>query len=361
MDDLKDIPTPAQPAKIQTAAQFQSGPPIAPLTRIMVYDAGEWEMFIHEWATACLKSKYKSVLRFSGANDRGIDVAGFVDDQHLNGVWDNFQCKHFPAPITPSEAWPEIGKILWHSYSGHYKPPRAYYFVAPRGTGTTLTQYLSNTPKLKEACLKAWNKNIQDAITSTQSVPLTGDFAKYVEGFDFSIFKPISPREIIDQHRETPYFVGRFGGGLPARPAVAAPPDEIQHGESVYVGHLLAAYADHKKQVVANLGALKVWKPLEAHFRRQRECFYHAESLRVFVRDHVEPGTFESLQDEVFHGVVDVCGDAHADGLACVNSVTETAQNLPLDSHPLGGSTFVRDRRGICHQLANKDRLKWTK
>ncbi|WP_341872369.1 ABC-three component system protein [Mesorhizobium metallidurans] len=32
-----------------------------------------------------------------------------------------------------------------------------------------------------------------------------------------------------------------------------------------------------------------------------------------------------------------------------------------LDAHPLGGSALVKDKRGICHQLANEDRLKWTK
>ncbi|MFY9958909.1 hypothetical protein [Bradyrhizobium sp.] len=135
MDDFKDIPAPNQPATMPTAAQYQSGPPIAPLTRIMGYDPAEWEAFIHEWVAASLKSKYRTVLRFSGANDRGIDVAGFVDDKLLNGVWDNYQCKHFDHAVMPSEAWPEIGKILWHSFNGHYTAPRAYYFVAPRGTG----------------------------------------------------------------------------------------------------------------------------------------------------------------------------------------------------------------------------------
>lgn len=346
---------------MMTAAQVQSGPPIAPLTRIMTYDSAEWEAFIEEWVSACLKPKYKKVLRFSGANDRGIDVAGFADDKHLKGVWDNYQCKHYAAGITPSEAWPEIGKILWHSFNGHYLPPRSYYFVAPRGTGTTLTQYLANTSNLKTALLAAWDKNAKDAITTTESVPLTDKFAAYVDAFDFSIFKPTSPREIVEQHRGSPYFVGRFGGGLPARPAVAGPPDEIQDGESIYVGHLLAAYADHKKVPVPDHASLKAWQPLQDHFLRQRESFYHAESFRVFVRDHVEPGTFESLQDEVFHGVVEICDAEYVDGFQRVNAVTQTAVGLPLDSHPLGASAFVRDRRGICHQLANKNRLKWTK
>lgn len=346
---------------MMTAAQVQSGPPIEPLTRIMTYEPAEWESFVEEWVSVCLTPKYTSVLRTTGANDHGIDVAAFTDDKLLLGVWDNYQCKRYASMVAPSDAWPEIGKILWHSFNGHYVPPRAYYFVAPRGTGTTLSQLFANPPKLKQALLAAWDKHVKNEITGTQSVELAGPFQQYVDKFDFSIFKSTSPRAMLEQYRKTPYFVGRFGGGLPARPIPSGPPDEIQDGESVYVGHLLAAYADHKKEAVSDYKALKAWKPLEVHFFRQRESYYHAESLRVFVRDHVEPGTFESLQEEVYHGVVDVCDATHVDGFERVNVVTQTAVNLPLDAHPLGASALVRDKRGICHQLANKNRLKWTK
>jgi C-terminal domain 6 of the ABC-three component (ABC-3C) systems len=180
---------------------------------------------------------------------------------------------------------------------------RAYYFVAPRGIGTTLTQYLANATALKAELLKSWDKRVRDKITAKQTVALEGKFADYVHTFDFSIFKPMSVREVVEQHRTSPYFIPRFGGGLPARPKPAVPPDEIQAHESIYVGKLLDAYADHTKAIVPDIGTLKKWSRLDRHFKRQREAFFHAESLRVFVRDKVEPGTFESLQDEIYHGV----------------------------------------------------------
>jgi hypothetical protein len=348
------------PAVLLTSAQAQNGPPIAPLTRVMTYSPNDWEDFIDEWVSHCLKSKYLKVVRFSGANDRGIDVAGFADANQLLGVWDNYQCKHYNVGITPGTAWPEIGKILWHSFNGHYKPPRAYYFVAPRGTGTSLSQLLANTPLLKAGLIAAWAKGVETEITSTQAVKLEGEFAGYVEKFDFTIFRSVAPREVIEQHRSSPYFVLRFGGGLPPRPTPAGPPDEIHSDESGYVTQLLAAYADHTKVPVPDISALKKWKQLDEHFLRQRECFYHAEALRVFVRDKVEPGTFEGLQDEIYHGVIDACDGSHADGLERVKAVTAAAQTMSLDAHPLGPSAFIKDRRGICHQLANEDRLKWT-
>jgi hypothetical protein len=361
MDEFSEIKNPLKPTVMLTAAHVQSGPPIEPLTRVMVYDPAEWEKFVDEWVSHCLKDKYSTVLRFSGANDRGIDVAGFAGDKLLLGVWDNYQCKHYAAGITPGTAWPEIGKMLWHSFNGHFVPPRAYYFVAPRGTGTTLTQYLANTPALKAALIEAWPKSVADKITSTETVLLEGAFAEYVDKFDFSIFKPHSTREVIEQHRQSPYFIARFGGGLPPRPLPEGPPEEIHIDESGYVTQLLAAYGDHKKEAVPDIAALKAWQPLADHFSRQRESFYHAESFRIFVRDKVEPGTFEGLQEEVYQGVIDTCDGDHADGFECVKAVTDRALVIAIDAHPLGPSALLKDRRGICHQLANEDRLKWTK
>jgi hypothetical protein len=265
MDDFSEIDAPPKPTVMLTAAHVQSGPPIEPLTRVMVYEPADWEKFIDEWVFHCLKGKYSAVLRFSGANDRGIDIAGFADDKFLLGIWDNYQCKHYAAGITPGTAWPEIGKMLWHSFKGHFVPPRAYYFVAPRGTGTTLTQYLSNTPALKAALIEAWSKSIQDKITSNETVILDGEFAAYVEKFDFSIFKPLSIREVIEQHRQSPYFIARFGGGLPPRPLPDVPPEDIHNDESGYVTQLLAAYADHKKEAVPDIAALKTWPSLADH------------------------------------------------------------------------------------------------
>jgi len=322
--------------------------------RVLVYAPDEWEAFIHEWVSS-LKKRYSKVLRFAGAGDRGIDIAGFTDKMLLSGTWDNYQCKHYEKPIAPHVAWPEIGKILWHSFNKHYAPPRAYYFVSPKGTSTTLSLLLANAKNLKAALIGVWDKTVRDRIGATP-VLLTGEFAAYVAQFDFSIFKSIPLLEVIEDHRKTPYFAARFGGGLPPRPKPPKPPVAIAPTEMRYVGHLLDAYADHKKQPAISIRDLSKWEPLKDHFRRSRESFYHAESLRVFVRDKVEPGTFESLQDELYLGVIDICNGQYSDGYERVVSVTNVAQTLALDAHPLTASTFPSDRRGICHQLANEAR-----
>ncbi|WP_199709420.1 ABC-three component system protein [Rhodophyticola porphyridii] len=347
-------------ATILTAQEFENGPKIDPVLVIQTYDSGVWETFIDEWIHS-LKDEYFSVMRPTGPGDKGIDVAGFTDDKKLLGVWDNHQCKHYKNPLSFGVVAPEIGKILWHSFNGVYVAPRSCAFIAPKGPSTTLDLLLANSDNLKTEVIEKWQKMIADKITTTQSVELTGDFETYVNDFDFSIFSAPAPRSVIEAHKKTPYYPGRFGGGLPSRPVAESPPDEIEPHEIAYTKKLLDAYADHKSQSISCATDLNAWSNLKEHFGRSREAFYHAESLRVFVREKADPGTFESLQDEIYDGVADTCESDHADGYARVVAVTDSAQSLALDAHPLNKSALPKDRRGICHQLANDGRLTWKK
>ena len=361
-DGFTDIGPPAAPSTTVTADQVIHGPSIPPQQRILLYSAAEWEGFTEEWAHFTFKDRYVQVQRFTGANDRGIDIAGFADTQKLQGVWDNYQCKRYLGhAIYPTEAWPEIGKILWYSFNKGYRAPRRYYFVSPHGVGTTLAGHLANAPELKKAVIENWHKHIRKAITETQEVPLEGEFLAYVEAFDFSIFDSKTALQLIEDHRKCAYHALRFGGGLPIRPAAETPPAVIAPLESRYVAQLLEAYADHEKEPVPDVKALKAWPRLEKHFGRQREAFYHAESLRVFARDSVPTGTFESLQDDIHSGVIDVYEADCADGFERVKQVTQAARQLQLTSNALLSCAKPKDRDGICHQLANEDVFQWTR
>jgi hypothetical protein len=361
-DDFAEVPLPPAPLGQVTADQILYGPSIPPQQRIQLYSADEWEGFVQEWAHYCLKSQYIQVQRFSGAGDRGIDVAGFTDVKKLLGIWDNYQCKRFlDHAVYPSEAWPEIGKILWYSFKGHYAPPRRYYFVAPRGVGTTLAGYLANSAKLKNVLIENWDKHVRTAITETGEVLLEGDFLAYVHKFDFSIFESRTSLQLIDDHKGSPYHAARFGGGLPGRPEVQSPPATVAPDESRYVEQLLEAYSDHLKLPIADLAELKKHTKLDGHFTRQREAFYHAESLRVFARDSVPAGTFQNLQNDIHTGVIDICESDHPDGFERVKRITQAARELQLTANALLAATKPKDRDGICHQLANEDRLVWTK
>lgn len=342
------------------AAKTIHGRLVPPQQQILLYESGEWESFIQEWVHF-QRSQYVKVVRFTGANDMGIDVAGLADAAGLQGIWDNYQCKHYAKALTPSVALPEIGKLLWHAFNEEFAPPRKYYFMAPKECGLKLKKLLLDAPVLKAKLIASWDERCAASITSTTKISLDGTFLAYVEAFDFSIFTFKTTLELIDEHRKTPYFAVRFGGGLADRPPADQPPPAPADTESRYLQQLFAAYGDHKKLDVKGLGCLNSWPELGEHYNRQREFFYHAESLRNFARDNVPPGTFEELQDEVYAGVADLATTKHDDALALLNTTTQTAAELPLTANGLISVTRIQDKRGICHQLANADRLIWVK
>ncbi len=358
--EWKDIQKPSGPTPAVTAAQVATGPIIPPQQRLLTYSPGDWEGFVEEWAYYCVKKHYKHVQRFSGAGDMGLDVAGFVDDKRLSGVWDNYQCKHYDHALTPSDVWAEFGKIIWHSFKGEYAMPRRYYFVAPWGAGTKLSRMLANASKLHEELIENWDKHVKAAITATQEVPLDAALRTYIEKFDFSIFDAKTALHLVAEHRSSPVHAARFGGGLPPRPATGKLPPAIASGESRYVTQLLGAYGEHMSTTVTDPSNISPQK-LKDHFRRQREAFYEAETLRVFARDTVPPGTFESLQDDIYDGVIDTHDAAHADGYQKVCAVTKAAQEMQITANALISSANPKDRHGICHQLVNDERIWWKK
>jgi hypothetical protein len=356
----KDIEEPSVQETAVTAAQVAVGPVIPPQQRLLTYSPSEWEGFVEEWVYYCLRNIYKHVQRFSGPGDMGVDVAGFIDDERMQGVWDNYQCKHYGHAITPGDVWGEIAKVIWYSYQGEYTVPRRYYFVAPWGTGTKLSRLLANTQKLREGLIENWDKHVKNVITSKQTVPLDAMLHAYVSQFDFSIFDAKTAIQLVADHRTTPIHAARFGGGLPARPASGKPPAAVESIESLYVAQLLGAYSEHTGTPVTDPSVIQQQK-LKDHFSRQREAFYEAEALRVFARDNVPAGTFESLQKDIYDGVIDRHDQAYPDGYQKVCAVTEAAQQMQITANALIACTNPKDRHGICHQLVNDERLWWKK
>jgi hypothetical protein len=346
---------------VPSSATVIHGRGFPPQQQILLYSADEWEEFIREWVHS-QKSNYIKVARLTGAGDCGIDVAGLTDAKGLKGVWDCFQCKHYDDPLTPTTSYPELGKILWYSFNERYSPPRAYYFIAPKGCGPKLQQLLLDSANLQLAVISKWDEYCGEKIKSKAKIPLEGDFLAYAQDFDFSIFSFKTSLDIIDDHNKTPYFTSRFGGGLPVRPASPAPPPVIATGESEYIKQLYQVYSEECGSDIHSANDLQTTSAnLSNHLDRQRECFYSAEALRNFARDAVPEGTFEDLQSEVFAGIIDHEQASHPSSMARLTAVTQAATSLAITANGLISVTRIQDRKGICHQLANEDRLRWRK
>jgi hypothetical protein len=334
-----------------------NGIPIPKEMRVKSFSPDEWEVFVEEWANGITNS-YKNIRRHAGSGDMGIDVAGYVDKDGLFGVWDNFQCKRYSDSLSPSMVWVEFGKIIYYSFKNEYVPPRKYYFVAPNGIGTTLSKLMDQPDELKEKIRNNWDAYCLTGITKTTTIPLTGEMLEWYECFDFSIFSHKTLVELIKEHAKTPFHSVRFGGGLDTRPNPDIPPEYLTERESRYIRQIFDAYSDYLNVEINN--TLDITSPqLRKHLLRQRERFYSAESLRVFARDTVPPGTFDKLQSEILDGVIDICENIHPDGYSRMKEVVNQSTLIALTSNPLVTVTNIKDRQGICHQLANEGKLTW--
>lgn len=353
------IPLPVPPAPAGMSAHIViAGPPIPAIDRIKLFGNRQWEEFVLEWADS-LRDQYARVDRCGGAGDMGRDVIATVKDG--NGAWDNFQCKHYKDSLTPADIWIELGKLAYYSRRGDYTYPRRYFFIAPQGAGTKLSNLLKKPDELRAGLIAGWDDHCRLKITSKMVVELDPTLKAHIDGLDFSIFDAIPPLRIIDGHAKTRWHVARFGGGLPSRLPATKPPNEPASTEAAFVRELLHAYSDHLKRPVNVIGELAHFADLREHFGDARLEFYSAESLRTFSRDTLPPGEFEKLQDEVHTGIRDEVRGDHTDGYRRVLAVVKTARTLPLTGHALHGCMSVRDHGGICHQLANDGKVRWVK
>ncbi len=353
-----DAIAPPSPSGKLTNQQILLGKHRDPIEVIKGYPDDEWEQFIREWAEG-LRGKYGDVRRASGAGDKGRDIIGYVVSVNAGGPWDNYQCKHYDHPLHPSDLWKELAKLCYYTFEKKYTVPRAYYFVAPRGVGPEALRLLENPEELRSGLISQWDKGDLLKI-GKKEITLQGELRQYVETFDFSIIKDLPPSRIIEEHRQTRHHAARFGGGLVHLPPDKADvPAEISQDEIRFVEQLLEAYGNHVSKEFS-MEDLKDHPNLKKHFDRQRTHFYLAELLRNFTRDNIpEDGCFERLQEAIYDGVIDTAEEQHADGLERIKKTIAVARTLQIDSHPLKECLEGYHRSGVCHQLANKDRLIW--
>src|ERR1022692_1525685 len=352
--ELSDVPAPSP----MNAGVTLSGPPVAPQGRIQLYSSDEWEDFIREWVTG-VETNYLQVKRFGGSGDKGADVAAFKSAQGLEGPWDCFQGKHYANSLTFSDIAPEILKVFLAVIDGHYQMPDSYQFLAPKGCGTRLNRLLSQPTVLRGKFLEQLNAGQPLAKDlGTEKLEKVQTLAK---GTDFSIFKSVELLDALAVHRRTPYYSARFGTPLAARPVNQPPPENVTEHETRYVGQLLAIYTERHPGYDFDTRTLAANPNVGRHFQRQRETFYKAESLRLYARDSVPPGTFGRLQDDIYSGVIDTAEADHDSGYSRLSRVLSQVGQLDLNRHTLITVSDIDDRKGICHQLANADRLVWVR
>jgi len=330
---------------------------IPPLSLIKILSDEEWEDFVFEWATT-LKSSYVRLAKVGGAYDEGRDVVGYIKYPPLaDGDWDNYQCKHYDHGLTPGEIRKEIGKTLFHCLDKKRPRPRKYTFVAPRGIGPGARGLFEKPDKLKESLIQKWDKEIKHSILSVP-LELTDNLREYIEDTNFSLFTDLSPIELIETHRTTPYFPYRFGSNLPDRPAPVSAPHDIGAHETQYIQKILTAFSEDCGAILSAAG-LSPYKTYQRDLKRAREDFYSAESLKNFSRDNLPNGAFEKVQDEVLVAIDHVMNDSYKNAYHRMRGTLRYAPTVFLITKYLKDYTSAGDKRGVCHQLANDDKINW--
>ena len=280
-----------------------------------------------------------------------------LSEQGLEGAWDCYQCKHYAQPLEPRHSRTEILKIFCGVIDGHYVAPRKYRFLAPQGCGAALSKLLSSPTKLKADFLDHLQSG--DRLTADMDPAYLQGVRELAECTDFSIFGSEDIDEVIAVHKRSPYHVHRFGGPLPPRPQALVPPDVPSLGESRYIQQLMQVYEERYPGTSFTPDTATSHEHAGKHYPRQREAFYSAEALRLFARDSVPDGTFEALKDEIHDSVIEIHERTYPTGFDRLSYVLQAAVGAQLTTNALISVTEVRDRKGMCHQLANEDRLMW--
>jgi hypothetical protein len=349
---MHEVPRPS-PSAVQVALV---GAPVSAKARIAFYSSDEWEEFIYEWAHGLAQS-YVQIKRFGGSGDKGADIAAFKSERGLEGPWDCYQGKHYARSLGLGDAAPEMLKVFLAVLEGHYVMPDSYQFLAPKGCLTSLNKLLSQPAKLQQAFL---DKLVAGQPLSTGlATARLAELRELAAGTDFAMFKSVELAEALLVHRGTPWHSARFATSLKPRPAHELPPVDVAPHETRYVGQLLGVYCEKHPEEDLSADSLASNARIGQHFKRQRESFYKAESLRVYARDSVPPGTFDKLQDDIHSGVIDTAEVDHRTGFDRLTSVLSLVGQLDLSRHRLITVAENDDRKGICHQLANADRLTW--
>jgi ABC-3C protein len=142
-------------------------------------------------------------------------------------------------------------------------------------------------------------------------------------------------------------------------PSMIEPPAQHRADETRYVQHLVDVYCERFPGKITCLEQVTSVDEAHAHLKRQRVAFYAAESLRAFARDSTPPGYFERLREDVFDIVVEVAERTYPDGWERHAAVAEAAGSVQLTPTILTPFVQPNTRKGICHHLANEDRLTW--
>lgn len=340
--------------------EILTGNVVPPLDRLSIVDEDTYEDMVLEWLTF-YEDKYEKLMSFGGSGDKGRDVIAYTSV--ANDEIEFYQCKHYKNALTPDDVYLEFGKLIYYTLNKHYTSPKKYFFVAPHGIGAKLQGLIDNSTLLKSTLISKWDDKCKSKITSIKDIPLDTTITNYINAFNFTIVSSVEPIKFIEDYKKTNYFAYRFGGGLQkTRKNITTSPTTIGSNEIPYIKNIYDAYSSRLKITINSETDFNSDVNLTNHFLRQRNNFYHADSLEQFSRDALPPGNiaFKELKEEVLEQVIEVYeSNTHIDGVEKMDETIKMAKTGTYVRNPLSGELKSQDLSGICHHLSNENKIKW--
>lgn len=219
-----------------------------------------------------------------------------------------------------------------------------------------------NAEKLKDALKNRWDKDCKNKITSTQplGIELDKDFVKFIDSVNFEIFDHIPPIKLIELHSLTPYHAQRFGTNIKKRPNFTKPPIKPVSNEIVYIKELLKAFSQASGEDV-EVESLSEDSDYKSEYISARKNFYAAEDLEKFSRDWLPSNSYGELIDECYESISSTVRSQFENGYQRYLATNTHVSSINYTSHPLSPYIKAQDKKGMCHQLVNLNRIKWVK
>jgi len=171
---------------------------IEPDVVLSSFGEDEYERAVKYWIQGYLNKneKYNEIKPHPKGKDKGRDISAYYDESRK--IWDNYQCKHYKDPLSPKTLREEIGKLCFHTYSMNLPTPKNYYFVSPKGLSddsNDLIYYKQDA--LRQSILDNWDNDCKIK-KDGKKIQLTEELKKYIQTFDFTIFKEVTPTSFYD-------------------------------------------------------------------------------------------------------------------------------------------------------------------
>lgn len=317
----------------------------------------DFEEFVKEWVPT-QGAKYDLVERQGGAGDHGIDVAGFLTQAKLEGEWHNYQCKQYKRDLTWTTAAQEMRKMFVAAAAGHFTVPSRYVFVALT-FAASLKRILSKPSECRTKFLEELSTT-RDKLVTKLDDDERRKVKELAEGTDFGMFSCIDLDQVLEEHMTTPHWLARFPHVPPANgPSKLTPPERPRHDEARYVQRLVDVYRERYPDKINTLEQVEDVTEAKGHLLRQRVAFFAAESVRVFARDSTTPEYFDQVKEDIYTIVVEESERSHPNGWERHAAVAICAGTVEVTETILKPYVGPEVRKGVCHHLANDNRLIW--